>query len=188
MRHRRPRFTIELRPSRIHGIGLFAARTIPKGTVIGRERGFVHQRYYAWFTWRQFERFDRPLQRKIRQICTMEPDGFYAPLDFDLLPTCWYMNHSCTGNIGFKGEDFVALRRIRAGEELTYDYALVETDPRTRWRCRCGSKRCRGVVTGDDWKQPALQRRVGRHFHPYVRETLRRAARRRAPLGADRRR
>jgi uncharacterized protein len=176
MPHRRPTFAIELRPSPIHGIGLFAARTIAKGTVIGRETGFIHERFYAWFTWREFERFDRPLQRKVRQICTLEPDGFYAPLDFDLLPTCWYMNHSCAGNIGFnRGEDFVAIRRIRSGEELTYDYGLVETDPRTRWHCSCGRKLCRGVVTGNDWKEPGLQRRMGGYFHPYVRNTLRRA-------------
>jgi SET domain-containing protein len=177
MARRAPKFSIELRPSRIHGIGLFAARTIPKGTVIGREQEFIRERYYAWFTWREFARFDRALQRKVRQICTLERDGFYAPRDFDLLPTCWYMNHSCTGNIGFnRGEDFIAIRRIRADEELTYDYALVETAPNLRWRCKCRSKQCRGVVTGNDWKEPALRRRVGRYFHPYIRATVRREA------------
>lgn len=143
--------------------------------MIGRERGFVRERYYAWFAWREFARFDRALQRKVRQICTLERDGFYAPLDFDLLPTCWYMNHSCAGNIGFnRGEDFVAIRRIRSGEELTYDYALVETAPGLRWSCKCRSVRCRGVVTGNDWKEPGLQRRVGSYFHPYIRAALRR--------------
>jgi hypothetical protein len=177
MPHRRPHFSIELRPSQIHGIGLFAARTIPKGTVVGREKEFVRERYYAWFTWREFERFDRPLRRKVRQICAMEPDGFYAPLDFDLLPTCWYMNHSCTGNIGFnRDEEFVAIRRIRSGEELTYDYALVDTASEMRWRCKCRSERCRRIVTGNDWKEPGLQRRVGRYFHPHIRATLRREA------------
>jgi SET domain-containing protein len=179
MAHRTPHFSIELRPSRIHGIGLFAARTIPKGAVIGREKQFVRERYYAWFTWQEFARFDRRLQRKVRQICAMERDGFYAPLDFDLLPTCWYMNHSCSGNVGFnRDEEFVAIRRLRSGEELTYDYALVDTAPAMRWRCRCRSDRCRGVVTGNDWKDPGLQRRVGRYFHPHIRATLRAAAER----------
>jgi hypothetical protein len=172
-----PHFAIELRPSRIHGIGLFAVRALDKGTVIGRENGFIHHRYYAWFTWRDFERFDRPLQRKVTQICTLEREGFFAPRDFDLLPTCWYMNHSCSGNVGFKGEDFVAIRRIKSGEELTYDYGLVETHPRSRWRCVCGSKLCRRVVTGNDWKDPDFQKRKGKYFHPYVRKTLTRAVR-----------
>jgi len=172
-----PIFFVELRPSRIHGIGLFAVKAIPSGTVIGREDRVVREGFYRWFTWRDFERFDRRLQRKVKQLCTLERRGFFAPVNFDLLPTCWHINHSCGGNIGFKGENFVAIRNIRSGEELTYDYGLVETSPRVRWRCACGSRRCRGVVTGNDWKDPAFQKRNGKYFHPYVRETLIRAVR-----------
>lgn len=173
MPHRSPHFSIELRPSRIHGIGLFAVKAIEKGTIIGREKGYIRERFYAWFTWRDFERFDRPLQRKVKELCTLEREGFFAPRDFDLLPTCWYINHSCSGNVGFdQSENFVAIRKIKSGEELSYDYGLVETSPRARWRCACGSKRCRGVVTGNDWKDPEFQERNGKYFHPYVRKTL----------------
>ena len=172
-----PNFSVELRPSRIHGIGLFAVKAIEEGTVIGREDRFVRDGFYRWFTWRDLEGFDRHLQRKVKQMCTLERGGFFAPIDFDLLPTCWHINHSCGGNIGFKGENFVTIRDIEAGEELTYDYALVETAPRARWRCSCGSKQCRGVVTGNDWKDPESQKRNRKYFHPYVREILTRLAR-----------
>ena len=142
----------------------------PKGTVIGREQGYVRERFYAWFTWREFDRFERALQRKVTELCTLEQDGFFAPRDFDLLPTCWYINHSCSGNVGFdRSENSSAIRKIRSGEELTYDYGLVETSPRVRWRCGCGSKQCRGVVTGNDWQDPEFQKRNGKYFHPYVR-------------------
>ena len=44
-----------------------------------------------------------------------------------------------------------AVRAIRAGEELTYDYNLTTDDPLTDevcelWACRCGAPCCRGVM------------------------------------------
>jgi len=62
----------------------------------------------------------------------------------------------------------VARRAIEPGEELTTDYALFELDRdwSARWRCRCGTPHCRGVVTGRDYELPELQERYGTHFHP----------------------
>jgi hypothetical protein len=58
---------------------------------------------------------------------------------------------------------------VEEDEELTIDYALWETDP--AWRieaCRCGSSRCRGTVSGADWKRPELQARYGQQFSPVI--------------------
>ncbi len=45
--------------------------------------------------------------------------------DIDLMPQ-HYINHSCNPNAGFKGQIFmVAMRKIKRGEEITYDYAMV---------------------------------------------------------------
>jgi len=30
--------------------------------------------------------------------------------------------------------------------------------------CSCGSERCRGVVTGSDWRQPDLRARYGQRW------------------------
>jgi hypothetical protein len=30
--------------------------------------------------------------------------------------------------------------------------------------CHCGSARCRGKVSGEDWKLPELQQRYGNYF------------------------
>ena len=43
------------------------------------------------------------------------------------------------------------LRPIRAGEELSFDYALglsheMAATDRERWRCRCGAVQCRGSL------------------------------------------
>jgi len=64
------------------------------------------------------------------------------------------VNHSCGPNCGIRvnetgAHDFVAFRDIRAGEELTFDYAMrnysVDHFPP---RCMCGAPQCRGKITG----------------------------------------
>ncbi|MEZ5561574.1 MAG: SET domain-containing protein-lysine N-methyltransferase [Gammaproteobacteria bacterium] len=59
-----------------------------------------------------------------------------------------YINHSCEPNtftrLTQERAEFYALRRIRAGEELTVDYG--ESHHEGRLRCRCGAKRCRGWI------------------------------------------
>jgi uncharacterized protein len=64
-----------------------------------------------------------------------------------------FMNHSCEPNCEtcLEGDKvFVyALRPIRPGEELTYDYNLRPGDPADgpdAYACRCGSERCRGTM------------------------------------------
>ena len=66
------------------------------------------------------------------------------------------VNHSCDPNCGIRvngtgAHDFVAMRTISINEELTFDYAMrnygVDYFPK---QCMCGSKKCRGKITG--WK------------------------------------
>ena len=61
-----------------------------------------------------------------------------------------FINHSCDPNCETDEIDgrvwVIAVRNIRAGEELTYDYMLydgAEDDPAP---CYCGSKKCRGTM------------------------------------------
>ncbi|HEV2488727.1 MAG TPA: SET domain-containing protein-lysine N-methyltransferase [Candidatus Acidoferrales bacterium] len=59
-----------------------------------------------------------------------------------------FVNHHCEGNLRvrrIRGHILLfSLRRIRAGEELNYDYA-VSPESR-RMPCRCGSRKCRGTI------------------------------------------
>jgi uncharacterized protein len=80
-----------------------------------------------------------------------------------------FLNHSCDPNVWMADEvTLVARRAIAAAEELTTDYALFELDRQwaARWRCHCGSPRCRATVSGRDYELPELQERYGSHFHP----------------------
>jgi hypothetical protein len=68
----------------------------------------------------------------------------------------------------------VARRDIGAGEELTVDYALFTALPVAVIEgCRCGSPVCRGAVTGNDWRLPAVQERYRGHFSPFLDERIR---------------
>lgn len=75
-----------------------------------------------------------------------------------------FLDHSCEPNVGFGGNVvLVAMRDIRAGEELTTDYALFD-DHEGSMECTCGRPTCRRVIDGRDWQRPDLQQRYRGHF------------------------
>jgi len=41
-----------------------------------------------------------------------------------------------------------------------------------RFECQCGSKKCRKVVTWNDWKIPSLQKRYSGYFQWYLEEKI----------------
>ena len=63
--------------------------------------------------------------------------------------TAMFINHSCSPNCEteeVRGRVWIrAIRNIKAGEEITYDYCLYDggTDEAI---CNCGAKRCRGTM------------------------------------------
>ncbi len=57
------------------------------------------------------------------------------------------VNHSCEPNSGVVNDSFlIALRSIRAGEEITYDYSTTMLDGTWELTCHCATKECRGIV------------------------------------------
>lgn len=84
-----------------------------------------------------------------------------------------YINHSCDPNAGLDGQiAIVALRRILPGEEVTIDYAMCDGSPYDEFDCACGTALCRGKVSGDDWRMPALWKRYAGHFSPYLQRRI----------------
>lgn len=71
-----------------------------------------------------------------------------------------WINHSCDPNAGIRGQvSIVAMRRIHPGEEVCIDYAMCPTPRADDFSCACGSPRCRGHVSSDDWLLPEIQQR-----------------------------
>jgi uncharacterized protein len=68
--------------------------------------------------------------------------------------TARHINHSCDPNsktdvIGGKIW-IIALRDIKAGEEITYNYGYDFSDEYETHPCRCGSKKCVGFILHKD--------------------------------------
>jgi len=57
-----------------------------------------------------------------------------------------YMNHSCDPSCEIVGREIIAKRDINAFGELTFDYATTETHILDSFKCKCGSRECRGLI------------------------------------------
>ncbi len=80
-----------------------------------------------------------------------------------------FFNHSCSPNAGIAGQIvLIAMRPIEAGEEVSFDYAMSDDHPLLAFDCACGSPRCRGRVTGQDWRMPSVQHRYAGYFSAYL--------------------
>lgn len=89
-------------------------------------------------------------------------------------PSEWEpLNHSCDPNAWNEapnGINVVARRPIRAGEEITMDYAtFVGYFPEMRpFPCHCQSRDCRGSITGADIRNADLAAKYRGHTSSYV--------------------
>jgi len=67
----------------------------------------------------------------------------------------YFINHSCDPNAWLVNDnDVVARRAIKAGEQVTVDYATLiihEFESSRIIDCLCGSANCRKILKGNDW-------------------------------------
>ncbi len=150
----------ELRESKIHGRGLFATADIAKDQIVAVKGGHIVDR--------------KTLREKITPRLgpveiQIDDDLFIAPVTQEERESSMlYSNHSCDANVGVRGEiTFVAMRYIRAGEELTHDWAMTDDDDYSV-ECKCGAPNCRKILTGKDWQRPDLQKRYDGYFSAYL--------------------
>ncbi|MDP9194656.1 MAG: SET domain-containing protein [Acidobacteriota bacterium] len=128
--------SLEVKPSRIDGKGVFARDMLPARTKVGELSGTVITLKEA-----------RRRARKLRRIAIVEFEDDMA-LDASADRCLRYVNHSCAPNtylrrIGHRVE-FYTLRTIERGEELTCDYGDTHHDGKLP--CRCGSEACRTKI------------------------------------------
>ncbi|MBI4174346.1 MAG: SET domain-containing protein-lysine N-methyltransferase [Candidatus Aenigmarchaeota archaeon] len=145
----------EVRNSKTEGRGLFAKEDIKKDEIVFIKSGHI-------VDLKEHEN----LEKKLGEYCLQISDNFFLcpKTKKEVKDTAIFINHSCNPNVGPNGQiTFVAIRNIMSGEELCYDYAMT-TAYKYKLRCNCGSKNCRKMITGNDWKLKALQGRYGNHF------------------------
>lgn len=142
------------------GNGIYALQPIKKGEIAAVFGGVV----YEWDAFIHLPDRDRSLciQVEDRLFLVPRPIG-----EGD------YVNHSCNPNAGLSGQiGLVAMRDIKVGEEVCFDYAMSDTMPYDEFNCGCGSKNCRGLVGGNDWQKPILQKRYAGFFAPHVQRKI----------------
>jgi SET domain-containing protein len=145
----------EVRRSKIHGSGVFAAKNIKKGEFIIEYKGLL----------RSHEEVDSAYDGEDETghtfLFTLNED--YV-LDANIKGNeARWINHSCDPNCdsehvdaedGDKSKDRIeikAIRDIKTGEELSYNYGIRLTERHTPklkklWACLCGSPKCTGTM------------------------------------------
>jgi SET domain-containing protein len=139
---------IQVRRSGVHGKGVFALAPLARGEQIIEYKGEV----ISW-----------PEALRRHPHDPKDPDHtFYFHIDdVNVIDAkvggnaARWINHACQPNCEadeMAGRVFIkALRAIRPGEELFYDYGLVIDERYTpklkkQFECRCGARNCRGTL------------------------------------------
>lgn len=152
---------VEIRKSKINGKGIYAKRKICKDEIVCVKGGHILKRE---------EIFSSSV---INSYHPISDEYFLAASSQDEEERIKiYINHSCTPNCGLRGEiTFVAIRDIEKDEELTFDYAFLDNED-YKFKCTCGSAKCRGIVTGRDWMIKSIQNEYGEYFAQYLKEKI----------------
>ncbi len=154
----------EVRTNSIDDKGIFAKEKIGKGELICIWDGDLAD-----------ENTINEIDPAVHYALQIHDNLWYVTFDNREREATDFFNHSCDPNSGIKGQIFlVAIRDIEPGEEMTFDYAFSESSDRLNFKCSCGSKNCRGRVTGDDWKIPELQEKYFQYFSYYIQEKIKR--------------
>jgi SET domain-containing protein len=115
-----------------------------------------------------------------KYIYMVDDDTFDWPRDYveqNLPEDCMLFNHSCDPNCGFQALDsslVVAIRNIEPGEELTYDYQCMDTEPSfyDGLDCRCGSFKCRGKLRFDMYRNVDWQNAFYKYSGEFVKRKI----------------
>ena len=110
--------------SPVHGIGVFAIRDIPKGT---KPLSSLLKIKEFSFSKKEINKLHASVKKEVRMFCYYDKDEYLVPsIGLNSMNMAFYMNHSKTPNVEFqKNNDIVALRKIKANEELFFDYDLA---------------------------------------------------------------
>ena len=139
----------KIKKSKIDKNGLYAVRDIRKGTKIIEYKGKL-------ISVRQSEidpKFDNG-----KAIYLFKINKKYD-LDGDFkFNTARLINHSCDPNCEVFGSGLkvwvYAMKNIKKGDELSYDYGFSYDDDYKNYPCKCGTNKCVGYIVreGSRWR------------------------------------
>lgn len=109
-----------LKPSKIHGVGVFAIRDIPANVPVFNPEEPVDE--YFQVSKKEVEKLDPEIRDLYDAFCVDEGECYNGPENFDWVTVAWYVNHSDDPNTKYEDDNFVSIREIKKGEEITADY------------------------------------------------------------------
>ena len=141
---------IEVRRSGVHGRGVYAARAIKEGEKIIEYKG-------ERISWKEADRRPASDPNDPHHTFLFALDDGKHVIDAAVGGnSARWINHSCDPNCETEetedGRVFIqAMRNIRSGEELFYDYGLIVDERITptlkkEYACHCGARDCRGTM------------------------------------------
>jgi SET domain-containing protein len=109
-----------LKPSKIHGIGLYAICDIIKGTDIFPD---INEKIY-WVDSSKLKHLSGQFKMLYRYYCVIKDNKYGCPRSFNTINPSWYINHSSKPNLQIDHSYRVyASKNIKKGQELTLDYS-----------------------------------------------------------------
>ncbi|MGE3538375.1 MAG: SET domain-containing protein [Candidatus Tectimicrobiota bacterium] len=130
---------VRIHPSPIAGQGLFAAQDIRRGTKI------------IQYTGEKISKAESARRLAAGNAYIFEFNQHYDIDGEGLENTARYINHSCDPNCTVEQTSrtlwVIALRYIKAGEELTYNYGYSAK----KYRCSCGAPQCCGYILDEEY-------------------------------------
>jgi uncharacterized protein len=134
---RSARFGMRVGPSRIHGVGVFAAERIPARRKVIEYTGELVNAVEAY---RRIKSQKRTYVFAVNKFWNIDAVFGGSGAEF--------INHSCNPNLRSRVVAghvlYNSARPIEVGEELTVDYQFSWAAPKVP--CRCGSPQCRGTI------------------------------------------
>lgn len=125
LRELRDEHYVMLKPSPLHGIGVFAIRDIPKGCRRIFSSGSGH---WVRLSFEEVEQLPEHSRSLVETYCLYDETHYFVPgHGFKQMDLTLYLNHSGQPNIASlnDGEEFETLRETKAGEELLVHYGTI---------------------------------------------------------------
>ncbi len=145
-----------LKRSKVHGHGIFATMDIQKNKKIIQYIGEKVTKSEG--NKRSEKRIKKFLNsKKTGSVYIFELNKKYDIDGSPLYNKARYINHSCQPNCEvdvINGEIWISsIKKIRKGEELSYDYGYsFDKDDYKDHLCKCSSKICIGyIISSDEW-------------------------------------
>lgn len=152
---------LESRPHPVKGVcGIFCREPVAKDEIVVVWGGKVLTA----------DEVDPSMPNFTQQVLQIDDELFLMTPSLE--PTDCF-NHSCDPNVGMSGQiSLIAMRDIAPDEEVCLDYAMCDGSDYDEFDCTCGSPKCRGHITGEDWKRPELWQRYEGYFSPYLQRRI----------------